>query len=196
MLSELMDALLADKLPRELELELAEAVGKRSSPVLKEKLQKFESRNGSGLAKFRASLFGGNAESGKKIFFERAEAACVRCHKIENEGGDVGPVLTGIASRRPREYLLESLVLPNAQIAPGFETVLVALKDGQSYAGVFKSENETELVINSPEDGIVKIAKENIKNRERGNSGMVEGLGEILSRRDLRDLVEFIAVSK
>ena len=120
----------------------------------------------------------------------------MRCHKINNEGGDVGPVLTGVGTRKPREYLLESVVLPNAQIAPGFESVLVSMKDGQSYAGVFKSEDEKELVINSPEDGITKIAKENIKTRVRGNSGMVEGLGEILSKRDLRDLVEFLAASK
>ena len=145
---------------------------------------------------FHASLFGGNAEAGKKIFFERAEAACVRCHKINNEGGDVGPNLTGVGARQNRDYLLQSLVQPNAQIAPGFETVVVVMKSGASYTGVFKSENDKELVLNSPEDGIVKIAKADIKTRNRGSSGMPEGLGQILSKRDIRDLVEFLATSK
>ncbi len=195
-LSELLDQLLVGQLPRETELELVEAVAKRTSGELKEKVKQYESKNSNVLAGFGQTLFGGNADAGKKIFFERPDASCVRCHKVNNEGGDIGPVLTGIGSRKSREYLLESMVQPNAQIAPGFETVLVSMKNGASYAGIFKSENEKELVINSPEDGITKIDKENIKTRTRGNSGMVEGLGQILSKRDLRDLVEFLAQQK
>ena len=93
------------------------------------------------------------------------------------EGGNVGPLLTGIGSRKPREYLLESIVHPNAQIAPGFDTVLVLMKSGASYAGVFKSENDKELVLNSPEDGVVTISKADIKSRNRGASGMPDGMG-------------------
>ena len=70
------------------------------------------------------------------------------------------------------------------------------MKSGASYTGVFKSENEKELVLNSPEDGIVKIAKADIKTRNRGSSGMPEGLGQILSKRDIRDLVEYLATLK
>jgi quinoprotein glucose dehydrogenase len=195
-LSGLLDKLLAGQLPRELELELFEAVAKSSSSSLHEKLKKFQENNAGKQGDFRQVLFGGNAESGKKIFFDRPEASCLRCHKVEDEGGDVGPVLTGISARQTREYLLESMIQPNATIAPGFETLLVVLKNGNSYAGVFKSENESELVINSPEDGVVKIAKADIKTRARGSSGMPDGLGEILSQRDLRDLVEYLASLK
>jgi quinoprotein glucose dehydrogenase len=197
LLSELLDKMLAKQLPHEVELELLEAAAKHPSPALNAKVVRFNAENSSdSLAGFREALYGGDADAGKKIFFEKAEASCVRCHKINNEGGEVGPVLTGIGSRKPREYLLESIVHPNAQIAPGFDTVLVLMKNGASYAGVFKSENEKELVINSPEDGIVKIAKADIKSRNRGASGMPDGLGQILSKRDLRDLVEFLAESK
>ena len=195
-LTNLLDQLLAGQLPHEIELELLEAVAKRPSPVLKSKLEQYESKSSGALKDFQQTLFGGNAEAGRKIFFEKAEASCVRCHKIKDEGGDVGPVLSGVGTRQTREYLLESLVQPNAKIAPGFETVLVVMKNDASYAGVFKSENETELVINSPEDGITKIAKENIKTRSRGNSGMPDGLGGILSKRDMRDLVEFLSSLK
>jgi hypothetical protein len=39
----------------------------------------------------------------------------------------------------------------------------------------------------------VAIDKAEIKSREPGVSGMPEGFGQILSKRDLRDLVEFLA---
>src|SRR5947207_1555927 len=34
------------------------------------------------LAGFRAALSGGNADAGRKIFFERPEANCGKCHKV------------------------------------------------------------------------------------------------------------------
>jgi len=40
---------------------------------------------------------------------------------------------------------------------------------------------------------LVKIKKSNIEKRDGGLSGMPDGMGEILSKRDLRNLVEFLA---
>jgi quinoprotein glucose dehydrogenase len=186
---------------KELQLDLLDAAEKRGDPAIKAKVQNFEASlpKDDPLAPFRISLYGGNAEDGKKIFFERAEAACVRCHKIVgqgSEGGEVGPELTHVGANKPREYILESIVFPNKQIAQGFETLLVTLKDGTSFAGVVKSENANELVLNSPEDGIVTIKKANIASRERGLSSMPEGMSALLSKRDLRDLVEFLSSCK
>ncbi|MCI0537643.1 MAG: hypothetical protein L0Z50_20705, partial [Verrucomicrobiales bacterium] len=64
------------------------------------------------------------------------------------------------------------------------------------YAGIAKNENAGELVLNSPEDGIVIIKKADIKARERGLSAMPEGINSILSKEELRDLIEFLASSK
>ena len=197
-LSEHLDRLLAGKLAPELELEVLEASAKRTAPALKEKLARYESARPKkpAIAGFRECLTGGNAAEGRKIFIERVEASCVRCHKVGDDGGEVGPVLDGIGAKQTRQYLLESIVDPNAVIAPGFDSVLVVLKDGRSFAGVLKSESPTELVINSPEDGIIKVVKANIQKREKGMSAMLAELANVLSKRDLRDLVEFLSCLK
>ena len=145
---------------------------------------------------WRECLTGGDATEGKKIFLERAEVSCVRCHKINGEGGEVGPDLTGFASRKPRDYILESIVYPNKHLAEGYESVVVALRNGTTYAGTVKRETETELEVNSPEDGLLQIKKSDIKARERGLSAMPEELRQVLTKRDLRDLVEFLATLK
>ena len=69
----------------------------------------------------------------------------------------------------------------------------VTTKDGTAFAGVVKSENDKELVLNSPEDGIVTVNKDKITGRQRGQSAMPEGLPAILSKQDLRNLVEYLA---
>ena len=120
----------------------------------------------------------------------------MRCHKFGDEGAEVGPNLTGIGARQTREYILESIVFPNKQIAQGFETTVLTLKNGTTYAGILKSETATALEINSPEDGLVKVNKTDIKSRDRGLSGMPEELRQIVSREDIRNLVEFLSSSK
>jgi hypothetical protein len=50
--------------------------------------------------------------------------------------------------------------------------------------------------LNSPEDGLVKINKTDIKSRGKDLSAMPEELRQVLSKHDLRDLVEFLATLK
>jgi quinoprotein glucose dehydrogenase len=123
---------------------------------------------------------------------EKPEASCIRCHKVNNDGAEVGPNLTGIGKRQNREYLLESIVDPNAKIAAGFETVIVTLMDGSVHAGIFKGESEAELTLMQPTGTLEKVQKALIKSRERGPSGMPP-LAAILSKKDLRDLVEYLS---
>ncbi len=186
----------AGKVPAEMQLDVVDAAAKR--PALKEGLAKWQASLDAKdpMAGWRVCLTGGNVEEGKKVFIERVEVSCVRCHKADGEGGEVGPELNGLLQKKGREYILASVLFPNDAIAAGFENVLVTLKDGTSYAGVIKADTETELEINSPEDGILKLKKSDITSREKGLSGMPEGLAEQLSRQDLRNLVEFISSLK
>ncbi|QNN20905.1 c-type cytochrome [Planctomycetales bacterium ZRK34] len=64
---------------------------------------------------------GGDPARGRAIFFKNELVGCVRCHKVANEGGDVGPDLSDIAKRTDRAYILESLIDPNAKIAESYK---------------------------------------------------------------------------
>lgn len=194
LLGEWLDRLIAGKVAKEIQLDLVEAAAKRTAPAVKEKLLKYEAtlpKEGP-LVGYETVLYGGDAKVGRQIFFERAEAACLRCHRVENEGGEVGPVLSGIGKRHDRQYLVEAILFPNNAIAAGFENLLVTMKNGTFYAGLLKSENDTEIELNSPEDGIVKLKKSEIESQQKGLSGMPEGMNNILSKQDLRHLVEYL----
>jgi quinoprotein glucose dehydrogenase len=197
-ISQWLDKLLSNDLKPELQLDLLDAAAKRESPGIKAKVGTFEARRPAAddLRSYRECLVGGDAEEGKKVFLEKVEASCVRCHKFNGEGGEVGPELTGIGSRNDRQYILESIVFPNKHIAQGFESVVVSLKNETAYAGVLKRETPEILEINSPEDGLIQVKKADIKARERGLSGMPEELRQVLTKQDLRNLVEFLAQSK
>ena len=136
---------------------------------------------------------GGDVARGRKLFAERADWACQRCHKLNGEGGDVGPDLTGIDKRMTRAQIFEAILNPNGSIAPGYETVILTLKDGESKVGTIVSESNGVLTLNSPEDGRIEIPVASIRSRERAPSAMPEGLTEMITRGEMRDLIEALA---
>ena len=148
---------------------------------------------GDELAPWRDALAGGDAARGRKIFQERADVQCVRCHSIKGEGGNAGPDLAGIGKRQPRDYLLESILFPAKHIAQGWETVTVRVQGGDTFAGVLKSEDDRQLVLLDPEKGEVRVDKAKVTGRRGGQTAMPTDIAQPLTKFDLRDLVEFLA---
>lgn len=198
LIAEQLDLLLAGKVDPRVQLELLEAAAHHSGSSVKDRLAKLQAARPADdpLAQFAEALEGGDAARGRTIFFEKTAVACLRCHKVGDRGGDVGPDLTHVAKNKQRAYLLEALVVPNRQIAEGFETVVVATTDGRTITGVFKGEDDRELRLTTFEGQPVVVAKEDIEERGRGLSAMPEQTSQQLTKRELRDLVEFLSTQK
>ena len=194
----LMTQLVSGELSDALSLDVIELVEERGTPAIQKMATDYKANLAvkSPFKEFALTLKGGDVEAGKRIFFEREEVACLRCHKIKGNGGEVGPVLDGLASRQNMDYILESIIYPNNSIAEGYESVLIETKDDNYFAGLIKEENEEKIVLNSPEDGIITIDADNINSREKGLSGMPEGLYLMLSKREIRDLIAYLGSLK
>jgi quinoprotein glucose dehydrogenase len=190
-----LDQLLRGNVPPEVRLDLLDAAAAHREGRVAEKLARYEASRAKGdpLAAYREALAGGDAEAGRQIFFGKAEVSCLRCHKVRGEGGEVGPELAGIGGKQTREYLLESIVEPSKQIAKGFETVVVTLKNGTTQTGVLKGEDAKELRLMTAEGKLVRVPKDQIDERDAGKSAMPDDLTKHLTKSELRDLVEFLA---
>ncbi|MDG3002218.1 PVC-type heme-binding CxxCH protein [Paludisphaera mucosa] len=188
----------AGEVAPEVRLDLTEAAEARPSGELKAALGRYEAhRNAQDpLAPYRDALVGGDAGRGRRIFREKAEVQCLRCHKVAGDGGEVGPELAGIGRRKDREYVLESIVLPNKQIAQGFETQVLARTNGQVVVGIVKSEDAHEVRLVTPEGNLIVVPQDEIEEKTRGASAMPEDLLKHLGKAEIRDLVEFLATTE
>jgi len=193
-----LDDLRKNKAPAEIELDILEAARKRNSGAIKKMVADYAANLSpkDHLAKWRETLSGGDAEAGKRVFFDKTDLSCVRCHKVDGIGGDVGPELKDIGAKYKRDYLLESLVDPNKQIAKGYETVVLNLLDGRVKSGILKSEDKKEIRLVTPEGERVVVPVDDVEVRSRGPSAMPADLHQKMTLRELRDLVEYLTTLK
>jgi putative membrane-bound dehydrogenase-like protein len=137
-------------------------------------------------------LEGGDAARGKELVQNHLGANCIACHSLSDGGSNVGPNLTGIGSQRDRPYLLESLLFPSAQLAPGFGLTTVSLRDGTQVGGTIGSENGESLTLMLADGSKRVIATSEIASRGTPISMMPPMLG-ILSPSEIRDVVAFLS---
>ncbi len=193
----LFDQLDAHQLPSACWLELLEAAAQRQDPAVKARLAEHEkaaSASGDALRRYRECVDGGDAARGREIFLKDPRAGCIRCHRVSGEGGEIGPDVTSVRQVTERVFILESIVEPNAVITNGFPHVLLKLTSGEEVAGIVGFESSTEVLLTSVVDGKKRrIAVNDIADRTPLPSAMPAGFGQILGKRAVRDLVEFLA---
>ncbi|MBB5038655.1 DUF7133 domain-containing protein [Prosthecobacter dejongeii] len=141
-------------------------------------------------AVYRLSETGGDALRGESVF--RNQGGCLQCHKVGSDGGIQGPDLTKIGERLKADKLVESLVNPNAVIAPGYGLAAITMKDGTLLMGRLAKENKDAVEIVGMDGKPAKLERSTIASIAPPVSAMPP-LGTALPPRDLRDLVAYLA---
>ena len=194
-----LDDLTAGRTAPELQIDLVEAVQSSGSAALEARLEALQKARGADnvMAAFRDALLrGGDPRRGQQVAAEHPAAECTRCHSIYGRGADVGPNLSKIGATLTREQLLQSLLEPNARIAPGFGTVSIKLKNGQQVDGTLREETDTHVVVLAGTPPVEqRVAKAEIAARTDPVSAMPP-MGLLLKPREVRDLVEFLSALK
>jgi putative heme-binding domain-containing protein len=94
--------------------------------------------------------------------------------------------------RTPRD-LLEAVLFPSASLARGYEPVVVATDDGQTYTGVVLRETTDALRLVAADRSELSIPRQKIEAIEPSRvSVMPQGLDANLSGSELADLIAFL----
>jgi putative membrane-bound dehydrogenase-like protein len=117
----------------------------------------------SGVGTDEVKVSAGDPKRGEDLFYNSPIAACASCHTAKGKGGDVGPILDGIAIRADKSYIVESLMEPNAKLAKGFENLVIS---PMPPLGVLLKEQEVadilaflQTLTTPPKDGVTVPVK-------------------------------------
>ena len=172
------------------QLEVMEAVVARDSPDMSVQLADWQASLDSldPVASYGFALAGGDPGRGQEIF--QGAGDCQRCHTLSGHKAGAGPDLTGVGSRLGGEALLRAVVDPQADIAPGWGTVVVSTKDGRVWMGrlVEERSNALELEIDGQR---VEIPRQQAASLRSAASPM-PSMAASLEPRDLRDLIAYL----
>lgn len=194
---EILTNLETNKLAPEIELELVEALETLDNANLSARYAAIRSNLSKDelLASYSGSMYGGDPIAGRKLFFQHPTGQCIKCHSYDDFGGNAGPRLNGIGALLSRKELLEALIDPSKRLAPGFGVVILDLKENQKLAGILAAENETSITVKMGNKPDTVVMKEHIVLRKDAPSSMPD-MKQYLNRREIRDLVSYLATLK
>jgi putative heme-binding domain-containing protein len=132
-------------------------------------------------------------DRGRTLF---AAAKCFACHRFDNEGGGLGPELTGVAGRFNTRDLLESIVVPSKTISDQYEAVTIATEDGQVITGRIVNLNNDNLMINPDmldPNNMVGVKRSKIEEMQPSPVSMMpESLLNTLEEEEVLDLMAYL----
>ncbi len=129
-----------------------------------------------------------DAKLGKAVF----QKACSACHTYQNEGGKVGPDLTGVKNQ-PADALLLHILVPNYEVLPAYQSISVRTNDGRSFSGWLVSENENSLTLRTTFGTDESILRRNISSLSNsGLSLMPDGLEQSISKDEMVKLIAYL----
>jgi putative membrane-bound dehydrogenase-like protein len=138
--------------------------------------------------KFVAALSGPrDVQRGHELFVR----ACATCHRIGNEGHDVGPDLIGQLGLA-EEALLKDILLPNERIRPGFETTLVQLADGRAVTGILKEDGATSLALILPGGVEQVLLRKDVTGVRRLAASLMPSFAEGLAPAEVAGLLAWL----
>jgi len=119
---------------------------------------------------------------------------CAQCHTLYDQGGQVGPNLTG-SNRFNLDYVLQNVIDPSAVIAREYQVTLIRTKDGRVVSGIATEGDHAVKVVS--ETGTVLVPRTEIEKMRRSDLSMMpDGLLTGLSEQDVADLVAYLRTSE
>ncbi len=130
----------------------------------------------------------GDASNGRTHFIAR----CANCHSLKDEGGRVGPDLTGY-DRTSLDFWVLNIVYPSLEIREGFGSYDLRLKDGSIAHGILERREGGEIVLRDLAGNRTKIKEDKVDTLIASpTSVMPEGLLAGMSDQDLRDFFAYL----
>lgn len=135
----------------------------------------------------------GDPQRGRKVFLDAEKSLCIKCHRIGDQGEQVGPDLSGLGNRFSRIYIIESILEPGRTVSPSFETTAVLLKKGTTVSGIKVAESTASITLVDSETKKHVIARSAIEEvKKQLGSSMPDGLEKRLTEEEFVDLIAFL----
>lgn len=139
----------------------------------------------------------GDIERGRQLFHNASNMQCRNCHRIGQNGTELGPDLSQIGKKYDRAKLLDSLLQPSQNIDPQFVTWIVETTAGKVVTGLIVRKDATEIVLKDAQNKEHRFAMTDVEGAfPQQKSLMPELLLRDMTAQQVVDLLDYLASLK
>jgi putative heme-binding domain-containing protein len=137
----------------------------------------------------------GDVARGKELF--ATTGTCAKCHKVKDEGKEVGPDLSEIGSKLSKEAMYHSILDPSAGVSFNYETWALRTFDGTVLTGILVSQTDDAVELKTAEAIVHKLSRDDVEQMKKSTlSIMPADIPKLLKAQDLVDIVEYLTTLK
>lgn len=130
----------------------------------------------------------GNPEAGHKTFVK----LCSVCHRLNNEGKEIGPDLSALTDRSDRA-MVTAILDPNRAIESKYLSYLAITVNGLSFNGLLASESGESITLIQNDGKSKTLLRDDIDElMSTGKSLMPEGLEKELRPQDMANVIAYL----
>lgn len=129
----------------------------------------------------------GDSATGHTLF----KNICAACHKLKNEGTEIGPDL-GTVAGKPTEQIVEAMMDPSRAVEMRYLAQTIKLKDGREIIAMISEETANSLTLRTA-TGTEVVLKEAVASRQTSTkSVMPDGIESLLTPQLVADIIAWI----
>jgi putative heme-binding domain-containing protein len=136
----------------------------------------------------------GNAGHGEAIFMGAGN--CTTCHRVNGKGSRVGPDLSEIGRLRHSNEIEQSIVDPDAVIAPSNRFVKLVTRDGNTISGRLLNHDTFSVQLIDMKEQLVSMPTANLREFTFIDKSPMPSYKDKLNTQDLTDLVSYLVSLK
>jgi cytochrome c oxidase cbb3-type subunit III len=130
----------------------------------------------------------GDPAAGRQVY---EKSGCANCHRIDKEGGSLGPDLTDIGRRRGLTFLAESMIKPDADIPISYRAVQIVLKSGQTVSGIRLNFDDLSIQVRDTRDNLRSILRDNIQDIRYDKPSLMPAYAS-MNQKNLDDVIAYL----
>lgn len=136
-----------------------------------------------------------DTNAGRRIFQHPHVGTCIKCHRHSGRGSAVGPDLTAASNQGDPNRLLRALLQPSLDVDPQYFPRMLVTDEGHVFTGIMLRDGGGGTEFYRDHTGRErKFATASIVTRkELRTSLMPDGLIDLMTDREIRDLLAFLA---
>jgi len=142
---------------------------------------------------YTANLSDRDFDSSRGMFIS---VSCASCHKMNGEGGSIGPDLTQLGTRFSAKDILESIIEPSKTISDQYAATDFYLKDGTTVMGrLIREDKDKYYVSQNPfaPEMLREVPKSDVASKKLSDiSIMPPGLINSMNPEDLKNLMAYL----